>query len=54
MENLEDVAKVGAINVAAFTLSFSGIEEFLRIGGLLVAFIYTCMKIVQLIKNWNK
>jgi len=53
MNHLEELAKVGIINVAAYAISFSDIETFLRIGGLLVAFIYTCLKIIQLIKHWN-
>lgn len=54
MEHLEELTKVGVINITAFVISLSDVENFLRIGGLAVAFIYTCLKIVQLIKNWNK
>lgn len=54
MDNLEDISKVSAINLAAFVLSFSEFEALLRVGGLLAAFIYTCMKIVQLFNNWKK
>jgi hypothetical protein len=53
MDHLEELAKVGIINIAAFTLSFSDLEALLRFGGLFVAFVYTCLKIVQLLKNWN-
>lgn len=53
MDHLEELAKVGIINIAAFTLSFSDLEAALRFGGLFVAFIYTCLKIIQLLKHWK-
>lgn len=54
MDHLEELTKVGVINITAFVISLSDVENFLRIGGLAVAFIYTCLKIAQLIKNWNE
>ena len=53
MEHLEELTKVGSINIAAFVLSFSDLESLLRIGGLAAAFLYTCLKIIQLFKNWS-
>jgi len=53
MDHLEELTKVGVINVTAFIISLSDLESFLRLGGLFFAFIYTVLKIVQLIKNWN-
>lgn len=53
LSDLSEMSKVGAINVAAFVISMSEIESLLRIGGLFLAFIYTLMKIIQLIKHWN-
>ena len=54
MEHLEELTKVSAVNITAFALSFSDLENFLRVGGLAVAFIYTFLKIVQLLKHWDK
>jgi hypothetical protein len=53
MDHLSEVSKVGAINMAAFVISMSDVEGILRVGGLFLAFIYTLMKIIQLIKHWN-
>jgi hypothetical protein len=51
MEHLQECAKVAGINLAAFMMSCSGVEEFFRIAGLIAAFIYTLLKIYELIKN---
>jgi hypothetical protein len=53
MDHLLEVSKVGAVNIAAFVISMSGAESFLRVGGLFLAFVYTGMKIIQLLKHWN-
>lgn len=53
MDNIEEMVKVGSVNIAAFALSLSNLEGFLRVAGVAAAFIYTCMKIIQLVKNWN-
>lgn len=53
MDHIEEMVKVGSINIAALALSLSNLEGFLRLAGLAVAFIYTCMKIAQLAKHWN-
>jgi hypothetical protein len=54
MNHLEELTKVASINVAAFVISLTDLEGILRVGGLFVAFLYTCLKIIQLIKHWNK
>jgi hypothetical protein len=53
MDHIEEMVKVGSINMAAFVISLSNLEGFLRIAGVAAALIYTCMKIVQLAKHWN-
>lgn len=53
MDHLLEVSKVGAINIAAFVISMSDAESILRVGGLFLAFVYTGMKITQLLKHWN-
>ena len=54
MDHIEEIVKVGSINAAALAISLSNLEGFLRVGGLFLAFIYTLMKIIQLIKHWNQ
>ncbi len=53
MDHIEEMVKVGSINMAALVLSLSDIEGFLRVAGVAAALLYTCMKIVQLAKHWN-
>lgn len=54
MEHLQEAGKVAGINLAAFVISWSNLDNFFRTAGLIAAFIYTCLKIVQLLKNWKK
>jgi hypothetical protein len=54
MGNLQESFKVITANAVALGISFSNLESYLRIAGLAVAFLYTCLKIVQLLKNWKK
>lgn len=54
MEHFQDIGKVASVNLAAFALSWTNLEEFFRLGGLIVAFIYTCLKIWDLLKGWKK
>ena len=54
MEHLQEAGKVATVNLAAYVLSWTNLEEFFRTAGLIAAFIYTCLKIVQLLKNWKK
>ena len=53
MEHIEEIVKVGSVNAAAFAISLSNLEGFLRVAGVAAALVYTCMKIIQLIKHWN-
>jgi hypothetical protein len=53
MDHIEEIIKVGSINAAALAISLSNLEGFLRVAGVAAALVYTCMKIIQLIKHWN-
>jgi hypothetical protein len=53
MDHVEEIVKVGTINAAAWMISLSNVEEFFRVAGIAAAFLYTCMKILQLAKHWN-
>ena len=53
MDHLLDYIKVYSINTLAFAISFTDLEDGLRLAGLLVAFLYTSLKIVQIFRNWN-
>jgi hypothetical protein len=50
MNNMESY-KVGAINAIAMLLSFTGLEDVLKITLLLVSIIYTVLKIIEIIKK---
>ena len=50
MNNMESY-KVGAINAVAMLLSFTGLEDVLKITLLLVSIIYTVLKIIEIIKK---
>jgi len=52
-EHIQEISKVGAVNVIALGMTLSQVETSLRIAGLLVAMIYTIIKTVHLIKHWN-
>jgi hypothetical protein len=49
--NIEDVCKVGFINFAAFAVSMSEFDQWLRLAGLAAALVYTCLKIVQTVQE---
>ena len=53
-QHIEDVTKVGFINFAAFAVSMSDVSEWLRLAGLAAAFVYTCLKIVQTVRDLKK
>lgn len=53
MEDLQESVKVISANALALGISFSNLETYLRVAGLTVAFLYTCLKIVSLLKNWK-
>ena len=47
---MQDI-KIGAINLLTFTVSFSSIEQWLKIALLVVSIGYTVMKIIEMKKN---
>ena len=54
MDNVPDSVKVIAANATALGMSFTSLENGLRLAGLIAAFFYTLLKIIHLIKNWKK
>jgi hypothetical protein len=54
MEHFQDIGKVAGVNLAAIAISWTNLEGFFRIAGLIVAFIYTCLKIWDLLRTWKK
>lgn len=50
MNNMESY-KVGAINAIAMLVSFTKLEDVLKITLLLVSIIYTVLKIIEIIKK---
>jgi hypothetical protein len=54
MEHLQEMTKVATINIAAFIFSWTNVDSFFRTAGLIVAFIYTCLKIIDVLRKWNK
>jgi hypothetical protein len=49
---MQDI-KIGAINLLTFTVSFSNVEQWLKIALLVVSIVYTVLKIFKL-KNPNE
>mgnify|MGYP003658298730 FL=1 len=49
---MQDI-KIGAINLLTFTVSFSSIEQWLKITLLVVSITYTVLKIFKM-KNKNE
>lgn len=47
---MQDI-KIGAINLLTFTVSFSSIEQWLKIALLVVSIGYTVMKIIEMKTN---
>ena len=47
---MQDI-KIGAINLLTFTVSFSSIEQWLKIALLVVSIGYTVMKIIEMRTN---
>jgi len=43
--------KIGTLNLLTFTVSFSSVEEWLKITLLVVSIIYTVLKIVKMKKD---
>ena len=47
---MQDI-KIALINFLTFTISFSNVEQWLKLTLLVVSIIYTIQKIIQLKKN---
>ena len=47
---MQDI-KLGALNLIAFIVSFSNIEQWLKLTLLLVSIVYTIMKIINMSKQ---
>ena len=47
---MQDI-KIGAINLLTFTVSFTSIEQWLKIALLVVSIGYTVMKIIEMKTN---
>ena len=50
-DDLKEIASVFGVNLAAVALSLSQIEQTVRIGGGVVAIIYTLVKIYKLLRK---
>ena len=50
---MQDI-KIGAINLLTFTVSFSSIEQWLKITLLVVSIAYTVLKIFKMKNETNK
>lgn len=46
-----DLARVNMVNIAAIGLSLTGVEQWIRLLGMIVALVYTTAKTVQLIRE---
>ena len=52
--HLTDIAKVGAANGVAVGLSIVDINSLLSAAATLAALIYSCIKIAQALRDWNR
>ena len=48
--DMQDI-KLGALNLITFMVSFSNIEQWLKLALLLVSIVYTVMKIINMSKQ---
>ena len=48
--DMQDI-KIGALNLITFMVSFSNIEQWLKLTLLLVSIVYTIMKIINMSKQ---
>ena len=46
--------KIGAINLMTFSVSFTGVEQWLKIGLLTVSIVYTVLKIIKMNTSKNE
>jgi len=51
---IDEIVKVNAIGAAAFIVSWSDFDHWLRTLGLIAALVYTGLKIAQTIKDMKK
>ena len=51
---IDDILKVNTIGALAFIVSWSDFDHWLRTLGLLLAIVYTSVKIAQAIKDLRK
>jgi len=49
--HIEDICKVNLIGLAAFAVSWTDIDHAIRTLGLVAALVYTCIKIVQAVRD---
>lgn len=52
--NVDEMLKVNFVNFAAIAVSLSEFDQWIRIAGMVAAFIYTVVKIVQTIQEMRK
>ena len=49
--NVDEMLKVNFINIAALAVSWSEFDQWIRTAGLLAAFVYTVVKIIQTVQE---
>ena len=52
--HLLDLATVNLANVGALALSLSEVEQWIRVGGCLLAAVFTALKIMETIRSLRK
>jgi hypothetical protein len=52
--HLLDLATVNLANVGALALSLSEVEQWIRVGGCLLAGVFTALKIIETIRSLRK
>ena len=52
--HLLDLATVNLANVSALALSLSEVEQWIRVGGCLLAAVFTSLKIIETIRSLRK
>ena len=52
--NIDEMLKVNFMNLAAIAVSLSDFDQWIRTAGMVAAFIYTVVKIVQTIQEMRK
>lgn len=49
--NVDEMLKVNFVNLAALAVSWSEFDQWIRTAGLLAAFVYTVVKIIQTVQE---